>query len=522
MRRDLACLLVLWLGLGCGGGATSGVSGDVVLDADWGGRVDLDPGETDASKDADERTDLSDPTDVPGGLDLIDGADVTDGADAGLPVCFASAHGAAGDGQTLDTAAIQAAIDACAGTGGTVILGPGTYHSGTVWLRSGMTFRLEEGARLLGSTAREDWTGPGLVSADGIEDIVLEGPGTIDGNGTHWWIQLLISEDGWRPDRLVWIRDSRRVTVRDVFLTQSPKWTLHFLWCDDVLADGVRIRNTVGDRTTSPNTDGIDIDACRRVEVRNCDIETGDDCIVVKNGTPGWRRASYDIDVHHCTCAAWANGFKIGTRPGADVSRVTFRDSTVQATVDSLKGTRVMGGVTLVSDDGANVFDIRAQNLHMKAVHAPFFLRVQERDLGDEEGGRITEAGRLFGVTLKNIRVDDCRLPGMILGIPGHPVEDVHIEDVMITNSVGGTEADRDASPSERNLDYPDAVYFGRMPAYGVFARHVSGPLVFAGQVSFASSAPSEARAAVVLEDVVQRDLSGLADGTEVVDRDLP
>ncbi|HOU53575.1 MAG TPA: glycosyl hydrolase family 28 protein [Myxococcota bacterium] len=462
--------------------------------------------------------------DVPDGdpswVDLPEASDL--GAETGdlseAVQCDVRQYGAVGDGETLDTAALQAAIDACAGTGGTVVVPPGTWYTGTLWLKSRMTFRLEEGARLLGSTEREDWTGPGLLSADGVEDLVLEGPGTVDGNGLHWWVQLLLSEDGWRPDRLVWIRDGQRVTVRQILLTQSPKWTLHFLRCDHVLADGVRIRNTVGDRVTSPNTDGIDIDACRHVEIRNCDIETGDDCIVVKNGTPGYRRESYDIDVHHCTCAAWANGFKIGTRPGADVHDVTFRDSVVQATVDSLPGTRVMGGVTLVSDDGARVYDIRAENLHMKAVHAPFFLRVQERDLTEEEG-RISEAGHLSGVILRNIQVDDCTLPGMILGIQGHPVEDVRIEDVTVTSSVGGTEADREIDPPERNLEYPDAVYFGTMPAYGLYARHVLGPLVLAGEVRFASSAPAEARPAIVLDDVAQKDLAGLAEGTEVVTR---
>jgi polygalacturonase len=457
--------------------------------------------------------------DVP---DDISGDAAPDAETAAPKVCSARAHGATGDGTTVDTVAIQAAVDQCAGTGGTVLLQEGTYVSGTIWLRSGLTFHLDAGARLLGSEVRSDWTGPGLVSAEGVEDVVIEGPGTLDGNGQYWWNNWLAGEDNWRPERLVRLTDSRRVTVRDLLLTQSPKWTLHLLACDDVLVDRVRIRNTVGDTILSPNTDGIDVDACRRVEIRNADIETGDDCIVVKNGTPGWRRESYDINVHDCTCAAWANGFKIGTRPGADVHGVVFRDSVVQASVDSAPGTRVLGGLTLVSDDGASVYDILADNLHMKAVQAPFFLRVQERDLGDEEGGRITAAGRLYGVTIRNLTADDTTLPGMIMGIPGHAVEDVTLENVSITNSHGGNLSDRDATPSERNLEYPDAPYFGTLPAYGLFARHVTGPLVTRGTVEFHVSAAIEERAAVVLEDVEQKDLSGIVSGTEVVDRDLP
>lgn len=448
-------------------------------------------------------------------------ADVgVDADDREPPTCSARAHGAKGDGQTLDTAALQAAVDECAGTGGTVVLEAGTYYSGTVWLKSDLTFRLEQGATLLGSQERADWTGPGLLSAEQATDLVIEGPGTVDGNGPYWWVNWLAGEDNWRPDRLVRLTDCQRVTVRNVFLTQSPKWTLHLLSCDDVLVDGVRIRNTVGDTITSPNTDGIDIDACRRVEVRNCDVETGDDCIVLKNGTPGYQRESWDIDVHDCTCSAWANGFKIGTRPGQDVHGVRFRDSVVQASVDSAPGTRVLAGLTLVSDDGHSVYDIVAENLHMKAVQAPFFLRVQERDLGEEGGGTGTQAGRLYDVTIRNLVVDDSTMGGMILGIPGHPVEGVTLENVSVTNSVGGTAADCDRHPSERNLEYPDAPYFGTLPAFGLFARHVSGPLVLKNPVDFRSSAASEARAAVVLEDVQGEDLSGLKAGLEVVDRD--
>jgi hypothetical protein len=173
-----------------------------------------------------------------------------------------------------------------------------------------------------------------------------------------------------------------------------------------------------------------------------------------------------------------------------------------------------------VSDDGHAVHDVVAENLRMKAVQAPFFLRVQERDLAEEGGGQATQAGRLYDVTIRNLVVDDCTLPGMILGIPGHPVEGVTLDGVTLVDSVGGTAADRDREPSERNLEYPDAPYFGTQPAFGLFARHVSGPLVLKGTVDFRSSAPAEARAAVVLEDVQGEDLAGLKPGLEVVDRD--
>jgi len=140
------------------------------------------------------------------------------------PVCPARAHGALGDGTTLATAAIQAAVDECAGAGGTVVLDAGTYLSGTVRLASRMTLRIGAGATLLGTTDMADWTDKGLLVADACDDLTIEGPGTIDGNGPFWWA----SEPafGVRPQRLVQLRDCTGVTVRDLRMRQSPRCSL--------------------------------------------------------------------------------------------------------------------------------------------------------------------------------------------------------------------------------------------------------------------------------------------------------
>ncbi len=459
-----------------------------------------------AAPDASYAPEVQDPADV----HVTDAVDETPAP----PLCPARAHGAVGDGVTLDTVALQAAIDACAGTGGTVVLEAGTYLSGSLVLKGGFTFRVAEGATLLGSTREADYPTGHLLYSEGASDLVLEGPGTIDGNGKPWWLVHSLNAEAFRPHPMIRLVDGHDVVVRDLTLTNSPGWHLHLLALDDVLVERVVIRAPVAPTSLSPNTDGIDVDACRRVEVRDCDVETGDDAIVIKNGDARWARESYDIDVHDCTVAAWANGFKIGTRPRAPVHGVRFRDSEVHTATTSQVGTRAMAGVTLVSDDGSDVYDVTAENLRMTAVQAPFFLRVQERLL-DDEGGRLSEAGRLRGIVLRNLVVDDATLPGLILGIPGHPVEDVRIEGVSVTSSIAGSADDARRRPPERNLEYPDAIYFGTFPAFGVYARHVAGPLVFAPEVTLVPAA-DEARPAVVLEDVTSVDTAGLAPGTPV------
>ena len=513
MLRDfkwlVVCAALISFGGGCGGReADVDAVGDIIEEVapgDEGNPTDLS---TDPGRDGGEQADEGD-AEMP-----VDVAD--DDGDVVQPkICSVRAHGAVGDGVTLDTAALQAAIDECAGTGGVTVVEPGIYYTGTIFIKSDMTFRISEGATILGSTVQEDYDGECLVAIRDAENVILEGPGIIDGNGPTWWFWHWIDTSAYRPGKMLQPRNSRNLTFRNLWLTNAAGWHFQLLACDDVLIDNVTIRTLVDETSQSPNTDGIDIDACRNVEVKNCDIETGDDAIVLKNSSGGWARESYNINVHDCTVASWANGLKIGTRPTQPVHDVVFRDIVVQASVHTNPGTRVMGGVTLLADDGADVYNVLAERIHMKAVRSPFFLRVQERIL-DDEGDRRTEAGRLYNITLKDITVEDCQIPGMIMGIPGFPVENVTIENVSIVSSVAGTESDRDIIPDERNLEYPDAVYFGTMPAYGVYARHVTGPLKFFGEVTFAST-PDEKRAAVILDDVAEYDLAGIAGDPEII-----
>ncbi len=445
-----------------------------------------------------------------------DAADDDAGDDDTVPAvqCLVQDYGATGDGTTLDTAAIQNAIDDCAAQGGgAVVLEPGEYYSGTIYLRSGITLVVQAQATLLASTAKGDYDPdhPALVLAESVTDIGIEGPGTIDGNGENWWWKAVLGL--WRPSRLIKIIDAQRVTVRDVRLTQSPKWTLHLLACDEVLIEQVTIRNPAGGSLVDPNTDGIDLEGCRHVEIAHCDIETGDDCIVLKNSEDEWRRESYDIDIHDCVLAGWANGFKIGTETERDFRNITFRDSVVQATIESFPGTRCISAIALISDDGANLADITVENIQVTAVQAPFFIRLQRRLRGD-----LTVPGTIDAVLLRNIEVDDASLTASIMGIPGHNIDGVTLENVQIVSSEGGDESQKDIVPPERETDYPDATYFGKFPAFGLFARHVNGCLRYAADVNFTTSV-GDTRPAVVYDDVHQVDAAGLDAGAWVYDR---
>lgn len=219
--------------------------------------------------------------------------------------------GAVGDGTTLNTAAIQAAVDACAAAGGGRVLVPaGTFVSGSIFLKSNIDFHLAPGATLLGSPDLADfalldqagfgyhiqgWLYAALLTACTCENVSITGTGIVDGNGPVWWAEKNRVDDfeaafrqagkmkGIRPPNLLFF-DSARVKVRDVKLMNSPMYAVLPIFCRDVVIDGISIESPW---MPYNNCDGIDIMSCKDVRVSNCHVDTGDDGICLKTA-PGW------------------------------------------------------------------------------------------------------------------------------------------------------------------------------------------------------------------------------------------
>lgn len=211
--------------------------------------------------------------------------------------------GAVGDGVSLDTGAIQAALDACGRAGGGEVYAPaGRYLVGTLELRSGTTLNLGGGATLLGSPRMEDYTrdprgrdgdqtGYHLLRIADCERVRVTGGGTIDGQGPAFWddpehpvdgkfpwrgYRLAKSPHDLRPSPMVDISDSKDIRIEDITLTNSAGWALNMRLSRWVWVRGVKILNPMN----GPNTDGIDINACQDVLISDCHIENGDDSIV--------------------------------------------------------------------------------------------------------------------------------------------------------------------------------------------------------------------------------------------------
>ncbi|HEX7845493.1 MAG TPA: glycosyl hydrolase family 28 protein, partial [Chitinophagaceae bacterium] len=208
-----------------------------------------------------------------------------------------TSYGAVGDGKTLNTVFIQKAIDACsAGGGGKVIFPPGIYLSATIELKDNVTLHLEKDARLLGTTDIDQYrnldpfteglgidVGWALLVAVDAKNITIEGKGAIDGQGSKLKAEHILKDTrpegqrwGRRPFLLRIVRCTG-VTVKDITLNYAAAWTSHYSQSKNITIDNVKIVS-VG----VAHNDGIGIDGCQDVNIRNCDVVSGDDALVFK------------------------------------------------------------------------------------------------------------------------------------------------------------------------------------------------------------------------------------------------
>jgi hypothetical protein len=421
--------------------------------------------------------------------------------------------GAARDGVTLDTRAIQAAIDRCgAAGGGQVVLTSGRYLTGTLRLRDRVTLLLEGGTVLLGSTRLEDYpvlhdavpsytstyTERCLIRADGVSDVAIRGAGVIDGNGTAFAGEYKV-----RPYLMRFI-GCHGVQVEGVTLRNSAMWVQHYLGCEDVLIDGIRVRS----RRQSVSNDGIDIDSCSRVRIANCDIDSGDDAIVLKATTASPCR---DVVVTNCILSTLCNAFKLGTESNGGFDNIVFTNSAIHNTR--------LAGIALEMVDGGSLRRVSISNIVMRETVCPIFLRLGNRARPVTEGDPRPGMGSFSGVMIRGVNAEAITsVVCSITGLRGHPVEDVLLEDIQL--AVPGGEA---AFPADRQVPelpeaYPEGKAFGKLPAYGLYCRHVRG--LSLNRVTF-RTAKADGRPALLADDVdglSVANLSGSESASPIID----
>lgn len=257
-------------------------------------------------------------------------------------------YGAIADGQTVCSAQIQAAIDACYTSGGGRVTVPaGNYRIGTIWLKSNVELHLEHGSVIKGSDNLEDyneldayeqnfsvkesenWVGKHMVIAHECVNVAVTGTGTLDGNGVHflgelepfpgvaWFEGIRHSKDreACRPGQLLCFIECQRVTVTDITITNQPCWGCFLHGCEYATIRGVKV---FAPHTTAC-ADGIDIDCCRYVTVSDCIIDTADDGITLRGATACLKDTSKIceyITISNCVLGVNSSAFRIGVGTG--------------------------------------------------------------------------------------------------------------------------------------------------------------------------------------------------------------
>ena len=383
--------------------------------------------------------------------------------------------GAAGDGKTLNTHAIQAAIDACK-PDGVVRIPAGVFLCGAIFLKSEMTMHLDEGAVLLGSLDTKDYplmkyrfegretnSYASLVNTPATNgarwrDITINGSGTINANGSALR-QKEKAEAAGKLGRAVCIRDTDGVYLQGVTVRQSPFWCVHLIYCTGVSVNGVSI-NTRYDEAGKKypgivNGDGLDPDSCRDVFIFNCHIATEDDCIALKSGRDAEGRTvgipTENVRISHCLFTS-GFGVAMGSEMAGGLRNVLVEDCVFQDTFSlaSVKAIRGRGNVI----ENITYRDCTLTNQNPE-VHDSQYSRgaiYVDQFYGDAKfdphKARPKDEGTplIRNVLFQNITLDTVAGNAIYLtGLPESPLENIRLENVtaigkhgFIANNVNG------------------------------------------------------------------------------------
>lgn len=449
--------------------------------------------------------------------------------------------GALPDGKTLCTEAVQKAVNACAETGGTVLITEGKYVLGTVFLKSNITVVIEESAEILGAESFYDYAPEEKVDYPIYQDashtyyhlsmfvgidcdnLKFTGGGKID-------MRSVWDEDGVRGAEIkhrgakcIALKFCKNVEIFDLTIDNATDLGIYFAGCENVDVHGIKMRVYI---------DGISPDNSKNVRIYDCDVEAGDDAIVFKSSyTLNRLDVCENISVWNCRLKSRCNAIKFGTETNGGFKNINIMDIAIRQTRIS--------GIAIESVDGAIIDGVHIKNVKMKNVNVPLFVHVGKRMRGPEN----REIGKIKNITLENISAegpyeeyeivpwnyfsykagdthqkpwvfgiaenfDDTndgntaesawQMTSNICGLKESPLENITLKNVSLKLD-GGVKEYRSDVPEEPQ-DYPEAFVYGRiLPALGIYFRHINGLVLDNVTVS---SYRSDVREKLVFNDI--------------------
>ena len=399
--------------------------------------------------------------------------------------------GAINNGREITTAQIQSGVDSCFNMGGGILVFPkGMYLTGTIILKSGVHIMFEDGARLIGSTKPEDFkviypdyknntdrqVNKSLFYAEHVENISITGKGIIDFNGDAPEYLNSGNNDPRRPFGIR-IVSSKNIYVSDVMLMNSPQWMQHYLNCENLMIENINVFNHA-----HKNNDGMDIDGCKNVYVRKCQVDSDDDAICLKSNGPS---PCENVLIEDCIASSHCNALKLGTETTGGFINVMYRNCKV---VPSVTGEHHVNGVssartaiTLIITDGGLMQNVWFDNIDATNCITPLYVTLGNRSRRHTDSAPKPDIGAVENILISNFKATVAGpITSSVTGLDtNHPIKNFKLKNIHFSLSHAGIKTpnsvDLDDLFTKKKSKYPSSHNWDHLPSAGIYFRFIDG-----------------------------------------------